>query len=52
VGSLCRSFDITGVQAEKISARFENGLLTVTLPKAEIAKNTQRELTIETDRQS
>lgn len=50
-GSLCRSFDITGVQAEKITARFENGLLTVTLPKAEAAKDTQRELTIETDRQ-
>lgn len=49
VGSLCRSFDITGVRAEDITARFENGLLTVTLPKSESAKDTLRELTIETE---
>ncbi len=45
-GSFSRSFDITGIRAEQITARFENGLLTVTLPKNESDTDTERELEI------
>lgn len=32
-GSFSRSFDITGVDAEHITAAYKNGVLTLTLPK-------------------
>ncbi len=32
-GSFSRSFDISGIQAEKISAAYEDGVLKLTLPK-------------------
>ena len=44
--SFSRSFDITGVRGNDITAVFENGLLIITLPKAETAKDTVRELEI------
>ena len=34
-GSFSRSFDITGVNAEKIDAEYENGVLKLTMPKKE-----------------
>jgi len=41
-GAWQRSFELPfSVQAEKAEARFENGILTVTLPKAEEAKPRQ-----------
>ena len=32
-GSLSRSFDISGIEADKISASYQNGVLELTLPK-------------------
>ncbi len=46
-GSFCRSFDITGVRTEGIRAVFENGILTLTLPKQEHPKDAPRELEIQ-----
>ncbi|RLC83370.1 MAG: Hsp20/alpha crystallin family protein [Chloroflexi bacterium] len=38
-GSFCRSFTLpTDIKADKAQAEFENGVLTLTLPKAEEAK--------------
>lgn len=34
IGSFARSFDITGIKAEGITAAFNNGVLELTLPKA------------------
>ncbi len=45
-GTFCRSFDITGVRADAIHASFENGVLTVVLPKAELTKDAVKELEI------
>ena len=36
-GSYRRSFDISNVNAEKIDAEYKNGVLTVALPKKQIA---------------
>ncbi|ARP50626.1 hypothetical protein B6259_06875 [Ruminococcaceae bacterium CPB6] len=47
VTSMGRSFDVSDVQADKISARFENGVLTLTMPKKEAAKPLPTEITIE-----
>jgi HSP20 family protein len=44
-GSFERSFSLpTSVDADKVSAAFENGVLTITLPKAERAK--PKEITV------
>ena len=44
-GSFERSFRVQGgVDAEKVEARFENGVLTVTLPKPEASKPRQIEV--------
>lgn len=32
-GSFSRSFDISGIKTEDISAKFENGVLSLTMPK-------------------
>ena len=32
-GSFRRSFDITGIRGDEISAKYENGVLTLSLPK-------------------
>lgn len=34
-GTFSRSFDVTGVQTDKISAKYEDGVLTICLPKKE-----------------
>jgi len=35
VGTISRSFDISGIDADAITADYENGILTLTLPKAQ-----------------
>ena len=46
-GSFSRSFDISGVQAERISAAYDNGVLTLTMPKKEAAVPAARRLEIQ-----
>ena len=46
-GSFRRSFDLPdGVDREKIEARFENGILTVLMPKSESARKDERKIAI------
>lgn len=45
-GSYTRSFDVSGVKTEDISASYENGVLTLTLPKKEGQIPTSRRLEI------
>ncbi len=35
VGTIARSFDISGIDVDAISAAYENGILILTLPKAQ-----------------
>lgn len=35
VGSVSRSFDVSGIDEENISAQYENGILNLRLPKAQ-----------------
>ncbi len=46
-GSYTRSFDISGIKAESISASYENGVLTLTLPKKDEQAPTSRRLEIQ-----
>lgn len=46
-GSYSRSFDITGIDADKISAKYDNGVLTMTMPKKEPVAPATRQLTID-----
>ena len=43
-GSYSRSFDITGIDPDKIKAKYDNGVLRLTLPKAEQAKGRRLEI--------
>ena len=43
-GSMSRSFSIDNVNIEKIKAKFENGILSVTLPKLESKNNKSKKL--------
>lgn len=45
-GSYTRSFDISGVKAEEISGSYENGVLTLTMPKKDSEVPTSRRLEI------
>ncbi len=46
-GSFRRSFQFpTQVEAEKVNAEFRNGLLVITVPKAEVAKPKQIEIKV------
>lgn len=45
-GSVSRSFDISEVKAEEIGASYENGVLTLTLPKKTETVPTNRRLEI------
>ena len=45
-GAFSRSFDISGVRSEDISAAYENGVLTLTMPKREQTVPTARRLEI------
>ncbi len=46
-GSFSRSFDITGIDREQIKASFENGVLTLTMPKQTQPQITSRRLEIQ-----
>lgn len=46
-GSFSRSFDISGIQAENISAAYEDGVLKLTLPKQSKAVPASRRLEIQ-----
>lgn len=46
-GSICRSFDISGVKADEIRASFENGVLKLVMPKKEASLPSSRRLEIE-----
>ncbi len=46
-GSYCRSFDVSGVNIDGIKAKYENGVLTMRLPKKEDHKPEPRILGIE-----
>jgi len=46
-GSYSRQFDLSAVDAEGIKARYDNGVLQLTLPKKEIRKPASRQLEIE-----
>ena len=43
-GSYSRSFDITGIDPEKIKAKYVDGVLRLTLPKAEQVKGRRLEI--------
>lgn len=45
--SCCRRFDISGVQADAVNASYENGVLTVILPKKEAQKPSARRIEIQ-----
>ena len=44
--SFARSFDITGIDIEKISAKYENGLLELSMPKFEQPKPNSKKIEI------
>lgn len=46
-GSYSRSFNLDGIDSEKISAAYDNGVLKLTLPKQAPAKAAARRLEIE-----
>ena len=46
-GAFVRRFDVTGVDVENLRAKFENGILTLTLPKTVPVKPEPKKLTIE-----
>ena len=46
-GSYSRSFDITGVEAARIKAKYDNGVLRLTLPKKEKRNPETKKLEIE-----
>lgn len=47
LGSYSRSFDVGEVDTESIKAKYENGVLTLTLPKKQELKTDERLLEIE-----
>ena len=46
-GSFTRSFDISNIQADGITAAYEDGVLTLTMPKKEAIVPTSRRLEIQ-----
>lgn len=45
-GSFTRSFDLTGIRTDDVCAAYENGVLTLTLPKQQETKPASRKLEI------
>lgn len=46
-GSYSRSFDVTGIECDKIAASYRDGILTLTLPKASELPPEKRRIQIE-----
>lgn len=46
-GSVCRSFDMTGIDESKITAAYTNGVLKIEMPKLEETKPVGKQITIE-----
>ena len=46
-GTYSRSFDVSGIKAEDIKAKYDNGVLKLTLPKKEIKQPETKRLEIE-----
>ncbi len=46
-GRYSRQFDVSGVEADKIKAKYDNGVLTLTMPKKEEALPESKHLEIE-----
>lgn len=46
-GAYSRSFDVSNIKTEDISASYENGVLKLTLPKREVTVPTSRRLEIQ-----
>jgi len=46
-GSYCRSFHVENVVEDKISAKFENGVLSMVLPKKESGENRKNRIEIQ-----
>jgi HSP20 family molecular chaperone IbpA len=42
-----RQFDLTGINADNITAKYENGVLTMTLPKLTPTASESRRIVIE-----
>ncbi|MBR2354139.1 MAG: Hsp20/alpha crystallin family protein [Clostridia bacterium] len=47
VGSIRRSFDISGIRSDEIRAAFRDGILSVTLPKPTHPQHMERDITID-----
>ena len=47
VGSIRRSFDVSGIRSEDIRATFRDGILTLTLPKPEQPSHIERDVKID-----
>jgi HSP20 family protein len=46
-GSYCRSFRVDGIDQEKVSAKYNDGVLTITLPKQEEARSKSYRINIQ-----
>ena len=46
-GSFCRSFDISNIKADEIKAEYKNGILELSLPKADPTSNSSRQIDIQ-----
>ena len=46
-GSFSRAFDISGIEESAISAQYDSGILTLTLPKQQSAQPVRRQIAIE-----
>ena len=46
-GSYSRRFEVSGIDTDKIGAKYENGVLTLTMPRREPEKPTSRQLVID-----
>lgn len=46
-GTYARKFDVSGIDAEKISAKYRNGVLELLLPKKGVQKPEKPQITIE-----